>query len=120
MRTMEGPAHSVKRPALFAAAGVRGAVSSRKRPSARVSEIEACIEGRAFRLEYQPIVHLDTGTVAGAEALCRFDDGAPTEQRFQQCERAGLAASLDLAIVEAALADLPQVPGRFVSINLSP
>src|SRR5690348_16645095 len=84
------------------------------------TEIETCIDDRAFRVEYQPIVHLDTGTIAGVEALCRFTDGAATERRFRQCERLGLAPGLDLAIVETVLADLPHTPGEFVSINLSP
>ncbi|MBV8162498.1 MAG: EAL domain-containing protein [Acidimicrobiia bacterium] len=95
-------------------------MNSPKRRSPNRSEIEACIERRAFRLEYQPVVHLDTGTLAGVEALCRFTDGAPTESRFRQCERLGLAPALDFAIIDAALADLPQVPGDFVAVNLSP
>src|SRR5436190_1196759 len=38
--------------------------------------VEAVVEGGDFHLVYQPIVHLDTGEVAGVEALCRFDAGA--------------------------------------------
>ena len=97
-----------------------GLLPSPKKRSVGQAEIEACIAQRAFRLDYQPIVHLDTGTVAGVEALCRFTDGAATERRFRQCERLGLAPALDFAIVDAVLADLPQIPGDFVSINLSP
>src|SRR5207302_10199710 len=82
--------------------------------------IESCIRDRAFRLAYQPILHLETGSVAGVEALCRFTDGAPTERRFQQCESLGLAADLDLAIITAAMKDLPRLPDGYVSINLSP
>jgi EAL domain-containing protein (putative c-di-GMP-specific phosphodiesterase class I) len=88
--------------------------------SAPTAEIESCIRERAFRLAYQPILHLDTGSVAGVEALCRFTDGASTEHRFQQCETLGLAADLDLAIIEAAMADLPHLPDGYLSINLSP
>ena len=84
------------------------------------TEIESCIRDRAFRLAYQPILHLETGSVAGVEALCRFTDGASTEQRFQECEHLGLAAELDLAIIEAAVADLPRLPEGYLSINLSP
>ncbi|MBV8303841.1 MAG: EAL domain-containing protein [Acidimicrobiia bacterium] len=81
--------------------------------------VEAVVEGHGFHLVYQPIVHLDTGDVAGVEALCRFDDGAPTEHRFRTCEELGLAGPLDLAIVEQALADFPRLPGGYLALNLS-
>jgi EAL domain-containing protein (putative c-di-GMP-specific phosphodiesterase class I) len=73
-----------------------------------------------LRLAYQPILHLDTGNVAGMEALCRFDDGASPEQRFQECETLGLAADLDLVIIDRALGDLGRIPDGYLSINLSP
>ncbi|MBV9410896.1 MAG: EAL domain-containing protein, partial [Acidimicrobiia bacterium] len=63
--------------------------------------------------------HLDTGDIAGVEALCRFDDGAPTEHRFRACEELGLAAPLDLAIVERALEDFHHLPGGYLALNLS-
>ena len=84
------------------------------------AQIEACIRDRAFHLVYQPIVHLDTGQPAGVEALCRFEDGASPQRRFQQAEALGRAADLDLAIIEAVLAELPALPEGYVSINLSP
>src|SRR5436305_6311865 len=82
--------------------------------------VEAIVEGGGFHLVYQPIVHLDTGDVAGVEALCRFDDGAPTEHRFRACEEMGLAAPLDLAIIERALEDFVHLPGGYLALNLSP
>jgi EAL domain-containing protein (putative c-di-GMP-specific phosphodiesterase class I) len=81
--------------------------------------VEAVVEGHGFHLVYQPIVHLDTGDVAGVEALTRFDDGSPTEHRFRACEELGLAAPLDLAIVERALADFHHLPGGYLALNLS-
>jgi len=81
--------------------------------------VEAVVEGRGFHLVYQPIVHLDTGEIAGVEALTRFDDGAPTEHRFRACEEMGLAAPRDLAIVEHALADFNHLPGGYLALNLS-
>jgi|GEM_PF-1919719 len=75
---------------------------------------------RAFHLVYQPIVHLDSGDVAGVEALCRFTDGTPPERRFQEAEKLGLAPDLDLGIIDLVLEQLPQLPGGYVSINLSP
>ena len=73
-----------------------------------------------FRLVYQPIVHLDTGTIAGVEALCRFSDGRSPENWFSECEHLDLAPALDLAIIERALADIPRLPNGYLSINLSP
>ena len=81
--------------------------------------VEAVVESQGFHLVYQPIVHLDTGDVAGVEALCRFDDGSPTEHRFRTCEELGLAAPLDLAIIERALADFHRLPGGYLALNLS-
>ena len=73
-----------------------------------------------FRLVYQPIVHLDTGTLAGVEALCRFNDGRSPEFWFSECERLGTAVELDLTIIERALGDLPHLPTGYLSVNLSP
>ena len=73
-----------------------------------------------FRLVYQPIVHLDTGSIAGVEALCRFSDGRSPESWFSECEHLDLAPALDLAIIERALADIPRLPDGYLSINLSP
>ena len=90
------------------------------RPVLDREAIEAVVENQSFHLVYQPIVLLDTGEAAGVEALCRFDDGAPTEHRFRACEELGLAAPLDLAIIETALADLPRLPDdAYLSFNLS-
>ena len=88
--------------------------------SATRHAIDACLARSAFTLVYQPVLDLDTGEVTGVEALCRFDDGASPERRFRQAEKVGMAADLDLAIIGVALADLPDVPASYVSINLSP
>jgi EAL domain-containing protein (putative c-di-GMP-specific phosphodiesterase class I) len=95
-------------------------VSRADRQVALRAEIETCIRERTFALAYQPIVHLETATVAGFEALCRFDDGASPEQRFRQSELLGLAADLDLAIIERALDEIAVLPEGDVSVNLSP
>jgi EAL domain-containing protein (putative c-di-GMP-specific phosphodiesterase class I) len=78
------------------------------------------IEGRAFQLVYQPIVDLESGRVAGVEALSRFLDGRPPARWFAEAEAAGAAADLDLAIVETALAAVPQLPDGYLALNVSP
>jgi EAL domain-containing protein (putative c-di-GMP-specific phosphodiesterase class I) len=95
-------------------------VAAGARQPATRDELEECVAQRAFTLVYQPILELETGVVVGVEALCRFDDGASPQRRFKQAETVGLGAELDLAIIEVALADLPALPGGYVSVNLSP
>ena len=82
--------------------------------------VEAVVEQRAFSLVYQPILHLDTGTLSGVEALCRFHDGRPPDLWFEQCEALGLAQAIDLAIIERVTEQLDEIPSAPVSINLSP
>mgnify|MGYP000220992420 CR=1 FL=1 len=82
--------------------------------------VEAVIDQRAFSLVYQPILHLDTGTLSGVEALCRFHDGRPPDLWFEQCEAFGLAQTIDLAIIGLVTDQLDEIPGTSLSINLSP
>lgn len=81
--------------------------------------IESAIAAGAFRLVYQPIVHLDTGELAGVEALCRTEDGTPADTWFQACEHHGLAAAMDAAVVELVLQDFDRLPPGYVAVNLS-
>jgi EAL domain-containing protein (putative c-di-GMP-specific phosphodiesterase class I) len=97
-----------------------GGVGDMDATTQRRAAIERAIARRAFQLVYQPIVHLDTGEVAGVEGLCRFRDGRPPERWFGEAEELGLAAELDLAIVETALADVARLPRGYLSLNLSP
>jgi EAL domain-containing protein (putative c-di-GMP-specific phosphodiesterase class I) len=82
--------------------------------------VEAAIRDGAFSLVYQPIVHLESGTLTGVEALCRFDDGRPPDVWFQECEALGLAGAMDLAIIGAAMHELDRLPDGFLALNLSP
>jgi EAL domain-containing protein (putative c-di-GMP-specific phosphodiesterase class I) len=68
---------------------------------------------------YQPIVHLESGTLSGVEALCRFDDGRAPDMWFKQCEDAGLGAAMDRAVIDVALEDLHSLPPGYLSLNLS-
>ena len=84
------------------------------------SAVAAAIERRAFQLVYQPIVELDEGRVVGVEALSRFRDGRPPARWFAEVEALGLAAALDLAIIETALTDVDRLPEGYISLNVSP
>ena len=81
--------------------------------------IESAIRSEGFGMVYQPIVHLDTGELAGVEALCRCHDGTPADTWFDACERMGMAADMDAAVVELVLRDFPKLPGGYVAVNLS-
>jgi EAL domain-containing protein (putative c-di-GMP-specific phosphodiesterase class I) len=81
--------------------------------------MERAIRSRAFQLVYQPIVDLATGRLAGVEALCRCLDGTPADDWFPACEHYGLASAMDVAVLELAVQDLPNVPPGYVSLNLS-
>jgi PAS domain S-box-containing protein len=71
---------------------------------------------------FQPILDLGTGSVVGAEALCRF----PSEPRqpdvwFADAQSVGLGTSLELCAVVTALRRIDELPdGVYVGLNASP
>lgn len=83
------------------------------------SYVEAALRNRSFSLVYQPIIHLDSGTISGVEALCRFHDGRPPDVWFNQCAALGLAGAMDLAVIDVALRDLDRLPDGYLALNLS-
>ncbi|MGH9087759.1 MAG: sensor domain-containing phosphodiesterase, partial [Acidimicrobiales bacterium] len=85
--------------------------------------IEQVLDERAFAMAYQPVVDVVDGRVVMVEALARF---APEPYRtpdlwFHDAWQAGLGAEMELAAVEAALADLDQLPEDCtLAVNISP
>ena len=86
----------------------------------RRADILRTIEERAFELVYQPIMAIDTGRLIGVETLCRFRDGRSPQRWFDDADRLGLATELDLAIIDSALADLPELPEGYLALNVAP
>jgi EAL domain-containing protein (putative c-di-GMP-specific phosphodiesterase class I) len=85
--------------------------------------IREVLEARNVRTLFQPIVELESGEVAGVEALSRFpiEPVQSPDAWLAQAWNVGLGVELDLLLAEVALeraADLPE--GMYVSINLSP
>lgn len=77
----------------------------------------------ALRTVYQPIVRIDAGRVAGAEALTRFPDSQirPPDVWFADAGEVGLASHLEQLTVMRAVRGLEQLPDDcYLSINLSP
>ena len=63
--------------------------------------IKRVIEHRGFQVVYQPILDLDSGEVAGVEACRASGTGGRRRVWFEAAETLGVAAELDLAIIEA-------------------
>ena len=91
------------------------------------SSMRQAIDGRQFAVEYQPLVHLDTGTVLGLESLVRWNHpelGRLMPDDFiRVAEHTGLVNPLTSFVLERALSDwpLPARPeGCGVAINVSP
>lgn len=82
---------------------------------------DAC-RGIGLRSVFQPIADVARGTVAGYEALIRFDSGpASPELWFAAARNHGVEAELDAAALQSAMrsrADLPM--NTFLTVNVSP
>lgn len=84
---------------------------------------EVLTDPRQPRLLFQPIVDLTKGSVAGYEALARFDgpvDATP-DKWFAAAARAGLGPALESRVVRAALAARESLPANcFLTVNVTP
>jgi EAL domain-containing protein (putative c-di-GMP-specific phosphodiesterase class I) len=96
-----------------------GAAASRRRRKRLQETVLDLCRGKGRRLEFQPIVHLPTGTEVAAEALTRFDDPARNPaQWFATATALGLGRELEVAVATSALKEVRGVLA--VSINMSP
>ncbi len=88
----------------------------------RADLIRAMIADREWETHFQPIVDLKSGDAIGTEALSRFSDRsvrAPNEW-FAEAAEVGLGIDLEVAALDSALEQLPQLPsGLYLSLNAS-
>ena len=89
----------------------------------QLERVRAVLAGDALSMVFQPIVELGRGGTVGMEALARFavEPRRPPDVWFAEAAAVGLLVDLELAAVDAALAQFDRVgPRTYVSVNLSP
>jgi EAL domain-containing protein (putative c-di-GMP-specific phosphodiesterase class I)/CheY-like chemotaxis protein len=99
----------------------RGRESAHRR--AQVESIVQVLGTDSLWMVFQPIVDLGTGDVLGMEALARFrvEPPRPPDAWFAEAASVGLRVDLEIAAVEAALAQLDRLPsGAYLTVNVSP
>ena len=112
--------HVLYEPSLYATA----------RQGSRLREaLRSAVSDEVISLTYQPIVDLNTGVVAGFEALARWSDrqvgDVPPCQFIQVAEETGLIHELGHWVIEQACRDLSDWRSAhteevYVSVNVSP
>lgn len=89
----------------------------------RQGRVKDMLEGNALAMVFQPIVALESGRIAGYEALARFPGDPPRAPNrwFADAAAEGLGTELELKAIELALAQLPTLPDNaYLSLNASP
>ncbi|SLN45700.1 Putative cyclic-di-GMP phosphodiesterase AdrB [Roseovarius gaetbuli] len=87
------------------------------------SDLTEIMTGAKFEMVYQPIMDANDRRPKGFEALCRFrsDPYRPPNLWFDDAERVGMQADLEIAMIEVALKALKVLPSDiYLSVNASP
>jgi EAL domain-containing protein (putative c-di-GMP-specific phosphodiesterase class I)/ActR/RegA family two-component response regulator len=92
---------------------------------ARYERLAQLLEPGASTPVYQPVVYLQTGEVAGYEALTDFGEGpSSTEDIFREAHDVGLGVELELHTARLAVAgfraELARAPDLYLAVNASP
>ena len=72
---------------------------------------------------FQPVIHLETGTTVGVEALARFiaTPQRPPDEWFAEAALVGLGVDLEIAAINAALRHFSALPvDAYMALNVSP
>jgi EAL domain-containing protein (putative c-di-GMP-specific phosphodiesterase class I) len=83
--------------------------------------LRSVLESRQLAIALQPIIDVQTGMVASAEALARFPDTRPPLEWFVEAYDSNLGTEFELHAVAAALATVDRLPSAVrLAINVSP
>jgi EAL domain-containing protein (putative c-di-GMP-specific phosphodiesterase class I)/CheY-like chemotaxis protein len=83
--------------------------------------ILATITEEQFSIAFQPIVRLPEGVTVGYEALARFADETPPDQKFEDAARAGMGTTLERSVLVATVRAAVSLPADcWLSVNVSP
>jgi PAS domain S-box-containing protein len=96
-------------------------LDSRHRGTEAQAEVQATLDAAAFSSLFQPILDLETGRIAGYEALTRFSNHETAASAFAAAARAGLGVELETATLVEAVNAAEVLPADvFLSLNASP
>ncbi|MEU4157554.1 EAL domain-containing protein [Actinoplanes sp. NPDC026670] len=99
---------------------VRASQAAASRRGARPLQVSSSFEEYTFFTVFQPIFELESGEVAGYEALTRFADGSSPHQGLADAQEHGRHIDLDAALVRAAMASAASLPeGTWLAVNVS-
>jgi EAL domain-containing protein (putative c-di-GMP-specific phosphodiesterase class I)/cellulose synthase/poly-beta-1,6-N-acetylglucosamine synthase-like glycosyltransferase len=99
---------------------VRASQAAASRRGARAPQVSTSFEEYTFFTVFQPIFELESGEVAGYEALTRFADGSSPDQGLADARAQGRHIDLDAAMVRAAMASAASLPeGTWLAVNVS-
>lgn len=85
--------------------------------------LRAALDGKHYRIWYQPIISVAENTVVGHEALTRFlvEPVRTPDKWFNESLDVGLQKELEFAVIQQALHGLAQLPDKtYLSFNVSP
>ena len=94
-----------------------------KREQGERQKIQRILSETAMRMEFQPIVDLESGRMIAVEALARFpvEPVEPPNVWFSQAWEVGLGTELEVAAVRLALRHIVFLPQNLpIAVNLSP
>lgn len=87
------------------------------------SAIAGMISAASFEIAFQPIVELQSGSITGCEALCRFQSTPfrSPDKWFADAASVGLGVELELAVLATTMTAFQRLPEPIsLSVNASP
>ena len=82
-------------------------------------ELYRLVSGTRPTVAVEPIVHIQSRTRVGGEALARFPGSASTKEWFDTADALGLKTELEMRIIEEVVRNTTVGRG-FISVNVSP